>query len=389
MDKLLIIAFGYDGENSNNANSICLEKIIKYVSKENDITLVTSSSDNFTSILNDNSSIKVYKVPFNTRNNGKIDFNNWRRRVIREISNFDISSFSKMLTISFPFPTLKIGYDLKKRFSHIEWFVYELDPYAYNRILRYPRLLFFYRLLIERRIFGVSDKIFLTHELFNSYKNSLLSDYSHKFIDIGIPLLEVLNFKSEINEEGRDIQLTYIGSLYSKVRNSEYILKVFEDIKGIKINFYGADPSQISDAQKNIFGDRLVVHGRIPKSEVRSVLNDSDVLLNIGNNTNNQLPSKVLEYIGTGKPIISIYNIEDDTSNLYLKKYPNSLLINQKDDLEKNKTILKKYLLDINNNNIIIDSQKIETIFGNDTIEAVARRVINSLNISNYKEGWK
>lgn len=112
------------------------------------------------------------------------------------------------------------------------------------------------------------------------------------------------------------------------------------------------------------------------------------MLLNIGNSTNNQLPSKVLEYIGTGKPIISIYNIEDDTSNLYLKKYPNSLLINQKDDLGKNKTILKKYLLDIKNNNIIIDSQKIETIFENDTIEAVARRVINSLNISNYKEGW-
>lgn len=34
MDKLLIIAFGYDGENSNNANSICLEKIIKYVQKK-------------------------------------------------------------------------------------------------------------------------------------------------------------------------------------------------------------------------------------------------------------------------------------------------------------------------------------------------------------------
>lgn len=384
MDKLLIIAFGYDGENSNNANSICLDKIIKYLSVKSEITLITSTDKGKVCIHKGYENMVIYKIPYNTFKNGKIDFHHWKRKVVHEISSFDVSNFSKILTISFPLPILEIGYEIKRRFSHLEWFIYELDPYAYNRILRFPRLLFFYRLIIERKMFRFSNKILLTHELFSSYKNSLLKTYSDKFIDIGIPLLEIYNFTNKTNEIGDKINISYIGSLYNKVRNPEYILKIFAEIKGIKINFYGADPSQISTDQKNIFGDRLMMHGRIPKSEIKSVLNDSDVLLNIGNNTNNQLPSKVLEYIGTGKPIISIYSIEDDTSNLYLKKYPNSLLINQNSDLRNNIEKLENFLLTIDRFNTVTDPKKIETIFENETIEAVAQRVVKTLNIGKY-----
>jgi len=383
MDKLIIIVFGYDGDKSNNANSICLDKIIKYLSEKNEITLITSTDKDKVCIYKGYNNMEIFKIPYKTTNNGKIDFSHWKRKVVHEISSLDVSNFSKLLTISFPFPILKIGYEIKRRFSHLEWFIYELDPYAYNKILRFPRLLFFYRLIIERKIFSHSNKILLTHELFNSYKNSLLRTYSDKFIDIGIPLLEIYNFTSKTKELSGEINISYIGSLNKKVRNPEYVLRILAEIKGIKINFYGADPSQISTDQKKIFGDRLIMHERIPKSEIKSVLNDSDVLLNIGNNTNNQLPSKVLEYIGTGKPIISVYSIKDDTSNLYLKKYPNSLLINQNSDFRNNVEKLEKFLLTIDRFNTLIDPKKIETIFENETIEAVAQRIVKSLSNRN------
>ena len=68
-------------------------------------------------------------------------------------------------------------------------------------------------------------------------------------------------------------------------------------------------------------------------------MNDCDVLINVGNESPNQTPSKVFDYISTMKCIINFYSINDDTSKWYLSNYPYVLNIknggNVEDDTKK------------------------------------------------------
>ena len=51
--------------------------------------------------------------------------------------------------------------------------------------------------------------------------------------------------------------------------------------------------------------------------------------MNIGNAVDNQMPSKIFEYISTGKPIINIFKSTDCPTLKYLGRYPLVLNIHE------------------------------------------------------------
>ena len=58
----------------------------------------------------------------------------------------------------------------------------------------------------------------------------------------------------------------------------------------------------------------------------------SDILLSIGNKGTEMAPSKIYEYMSTGKPIIHVYSEENDPCIEQLVKYGNALLIKEGND---------------------------------------------------------
>ena len=56
---------------------------------------------------------------------------------------------------------------------------------------------------------------------------------------------------------------------------------------------------------------------------------ETEVLVNIGNAVDNQMPSKIFEYISTGKPIINIFKSTDCPTLKYLGRYPLVLNIHE------------------------------------------------------------
>lgn len=194
MKKILIICYGYDMDRPNNANAICLNEIIFKIAQNNKIYVITGGINSEYNVIHKNNII-VFNIPINiSKKNGKKDFSSWKSKIHNFIKDeFDISKFSILFTISFPFNILQIGYSIKSTYPFLKWVIYELDPYAYNLVLRYPKSLFFIRYLMERRIFEKSDIILLTHELYKQYLQSLFSIYSSKFNDVGIPLLKIKN----------------------------------------------------------------------------------------------------------------------------------------------------------------------------------------------------
>ena len=61
------------------------------------------------------------------------------------------------------------------------------------------------------------------------------------------------------------------------------------------------------------------------------ICNEYDVLINIGNNCKNQLPSKTLELLSSGNPIINFYYFKDDQYDM-IEKYPLGLNIGRDEE---------------------------------------------------------
>ena len=79
--------------------------------------------------------------------------------------------------------------------------------------------------------------------------------------------------------------------------------------------------------------------------------------------------------MSSGSPIISLYSIENDSSKSYLDKYPNSLLINENDNIKANINIIEQFC----NMNMRVSFSEIEKIFYENTPEYCSLTLHNQL----------
>jgi hypothetical protein len=260
-----------------------------------------------------------------------------------------INDKATLLTVSFPFNMLILGHNIKQKIGAIPWYIYEMDPFAYNEVLKFSKLAFPLRYFLERKVFKACDGILLTHELFSTYNSNLFSEYSHIFHDVGIPAL-IINDNTDMPKSEKtiktDISVAYVGSFYKRIRNPEYLFKLIGEIisanDDIYFHFYGSSRESVDGIPADLDLKRIIFHGRVSRLVVEKSIRESDILVNIGNSMSNQLPSKILEYAGTGKPIVNIYTNDNDSSNNFLANYPIKCFI--KEDLGKVQDNAKKLL---------------------------------------------
>ena len=85
----------------------------------------------------------------------------------------------------------------------------------------------------------------------------------------------------------------------------------------------------------------------------------ADILVSVGNKQSDYLPSKVLEYIGTGKKIIHFYSDPQDVSLDYFRRYPKVLLISElesvDDVIKKIMAFIKRHDFEVLNESIILE----------------------------------
>ena len=80
--------------------------------------------------------------------------------------------------------------------------------------------------------------------------------------------------------------------------------------------------------------DNVHFLGRKNKEEVARIYQEADILVNIGNAIDNQMPSKIFEYISTGKPILNFYKVPNCPTLKYLNNYPLALNLYEPDVLQ-------------------------------------------------------
>ncbi len=186
----------------------------------------------------------------------------------------------------------------------------------------------------ERRAFRQADAISVTNQSTHELYAQLFPESARK-ITVIPPLLPATTGSRNAAgpgffKGGATVRLVYLGTLYREIRKPDFLLQLFLEaaLPGAELHFIG-DTHQCHDtiAAYSARASGIVEHGLITRNDALGAIRDADVLVNLGNNTVFQLPSKLVEYAATGKRIVSISRAIQDSSAQFLQSYPRALCL--------------------------------------------------------------
>jgi len=202
---------------------------------------------------------------------------------------------------------------------------------------------FFLNKYYETKFYSLAYKILFTH------KESLQTHSSYFNIDkekliVGKPISsfdeEVYKLTLSYDYLSNPIIFGYFGVLTKGVRSSENVINYLEDFGDFAFKWFTNPDSKIEISKHVRQKKNHEFLNIVSRSEALKIMASSThCLLSIGNKNSAQLPSKVIEYISTGKPVVHFAEIGDDPVFEISKKYPNLLVISK--ELEKEEFIKK------------------------------------------------
>ncbi|WP_017379296.1 hypothetical protein [Paenisporosarcina sp. TG-14] len=140
-----------------------------------------------------------------------------------------------------------------------------------------------------------------------SYFTKFTSESKIKIIPQGFDFsaIKVVPYK-----KNKRVTFGYAGIFYKDIRNPEKFLSFLTEINSdfvfvLYTITHGPIYTDILLKYKEILGDRLQIHNLIPRNQCITMLSEMDFLINIENSTSNQIPSKLIDYSLSGRPILS------------------------------------------------------------------------------------
>lgn len=214
----------------------------------------------------------------------------------------------------------------KEVHPQVKWITFVTDPISFSsldykrfRINEKKRFLLSYKK--EKNIYDSAD--------YNIFTENLYYDAIEKFHQ---PKDKTIQFKfvlknlkkihspvpARINE---DTKLIYAGALYRVIRNPEYMLSVISKVPNVHLDMF-VRSFECMNILKKYESDKITVHDGVDvKKYIEMICDEYDILINIGNNCDNQLPSKTLELLSSGRPIINFFCHKDSQYEM-IEKYP-------------------------------------------------------------------
>ncbi len=267
----------------------------------------------------------------------------WLLSIYRNKKNLNID-YDLIISVSLPFSSHIAAYIINKK-NKKEWVMDIGDPFTLkkdapenNRIL-YGFLNRFY----ENKFYSLASKIIFTHEDARSVHIDYF-DIETKKTYVGNP---ISNFKEEIFSASLEYNYNllpnkfgYFGVFTKGVRSPKNFLKYIKDTKDIQLHWYVNDDSKNEIVIHSNESDSIF-HSIVEREEALKLMASSfHCLLSIGNLNTTQIPSKVIEYISTGKPVIHFCEVKNDPVKNIAEEFQNLFIISK----TTNKEILLEQL---------------------------------------------
>ncbi|MCM2590893.1 hypothetical protein NDQ53_16445 [Rossellomorea marisflavi] len=325
---------------------------------------------------------KVVLFPYFPLTSPLFLFRYWKKaKEIHKENNFRL-----ILSVFNPLEALITGMLIKKRDSSVRFGVYILDSLTNGVKRKYISKSKTEEKgwKWEKKIFNYADKIFIMKSHENHHKQPRYDIYKDKMETVDIPLFK--NFtefmpqgEKTIKEKDKDcIDFTYTGELTIVGRNPEYLCSTFLELtknNNCKLHFYtrGNAESLIRKYSDIAFG-KIIRYGYVAREDAVKAIVTSDILVSIGNEGSDMIPSKIFEYMSTGNKIIHFYKNTNDSCIFYYKKYPNALLINENNADEENIKLINEFMYSKKNN---VSYSELKEKFLENTPEYTSKLIIN------------
>lgn len=220
-----------------------------------------------------------------------------------------------------------ISMSIASKLDHPNVSIYQLDPY-YSNATKCEKLKE-WRLNIEDTAYKRAKKIYTTKLIADEANATKLSTYSNKLEIVEFPLIRHRKYESAkpiINFGEGKINCLFCGTLDIVYRNPAFVLELARELgDDYHFHFVGQNCLEVlaslsQSVERNIFSYHAVTN-----QELNILLRDANILINIGNTMSNQMPSKLIDYFSTGKPILNFMKRGDCITQLYTARYPLAL----------------------------------------------------------------
>lgn len=372
--KIVFIVSSYPPSISGGA--VVISKICNRLAVDNEVFVIKTDSFALSMLPTEQNDVKIYNSNRNSKNIKSLFYRSLRA-VITRFNRFINSQLlligelridahlrytsvyktvmkinpDLIVSVSYPFFNHVILNKLKK-INALRVNLY-FDPFYNNEQYGLKSNKFLMR--FEERIISSSDFILLPDFILSDYNNGDFNIRKESLIQFQLPLIDD-NDRCESPSQTKELEkidCLYLGTLYEDIRNPEYMFRLWSVIsshkilltcKGKKMGNFA--PDYFKNWEKKL-SQKLNLGNEISYEEAKELMQKAKVLVNISNKTINQMPSKIIEYINTGKPIINFYKNSEALDVKLIDKYP--LGLNIKEDFEN-----------INSNSKIVESFIIE-----------------------------
>lgn len=308
------------------------------------------------------------------------------RRVLKKIVELDKKhNYDIVISASQPFNSHYIVEKFKDiKGDKFKWIIFEFDPFAYNDGIKVSKRSRRQMYNDEKRILQKCDVICLTPELYDYYKKKDFIKLDSRVKILPFANLEQIKFDSTKVSKNfmidNKINCLFTGRLYRDIRNPKRLLDVFSILDDeihllVMTNF---SIKEIKDYSPNGYLPSVISFQN--RDTALYNLIHANVLVNIGNTVEHQVPGKIFEYMSTGKPIIHFSKIMNDPALKYLKRYPNVLIINEWEfDKFNYKEEVEKFCKD--NQNHILTYEEVNESLGEYSGELVQDKFMSIINV--------
>lgn len=186
----------------------------------------------------------------------------------------------------------------------------------------------------ERQMFEASDFVFHVSN-WSGHIRKYFPEYLTKSAEVEHPLLVPDRAAPSIPQDGK-IHVVYTGVEDAVIRSPEKTLEVLAGLNddSICIDFYSFGSGENLVEQFAARSKTIIAHGQVDSGRAARARRNADILLSIGNAVGSfQMPSKLIEYIASGKPILHFMQSAGDPAAALLSRYPLAMVVDLRADI--------------------------------------------------------
>lgn len=308
---------------------------------------------------------------------------------MRDWLNRHIEEYDVMIACCSPYYPLALAAEFAHRIPVI---YYKMDPVATISHKEGPDNSL---TTVENEIAwdNVAMCIITTDVIFKYYNQLPTKVNAHKVVLANYPGVHERKLSATTNAIAQSLEpdklhLFFIGKFYREIRHPQYLFDIMERLSSAPIVLHIVGPIEemrFDQAYVDKYLSNKIpnirVHGAVFSVEADDLLLHADVLVHVGNAVDSLMPSKILDYISSGKPILNLCKIRTCPTLPLMEKYPLGMTLFEEEPLSDEKVeSVKRFCED--NKGKQVPYAEIEKLYPECTIEYVGRQFDETIQVA-------